>query len=91
MSYSVSESTALKRLKSFIVSWVLRAIYRVQVWLTGYTLKPTCPWCGAECPTDCKEVWWDGDCDEIECDECERLYERHVSIESTFATEKVQP
>ncbi len=67
----------------------LRCIQHAQVWLTGYSSEPTCPWCGAACSTEVDEMSFDGDCREMECDECGKEYERHLDLSFAFATEKV--
>lgn len=67
---------------------VLRAIYALQVWLTGISKKPKCPYCGAPCDTETDEVVYDGDEDEMECDDCGKEFLRYVSFEPEFYTEK---
>lgn len=81
----------MSRLRSIVRGFVLRQIYRLQVWLTGISNKPRCPWCGEPCSTETDEVAYDGDCDEMECDACGREFERHVSFECEFWTEKIEP
>ena len=80
----------MAKLKAYFVRIILRAMWRVHVRITGYTYKPVCPWCGADCPTDPdgRECWRDGDVEEIECFSCGREYERHVDVSITFFTEK---
>jgi hypothetical protein len=81
----------MKAIKRALVSFVLGIIWRLQCWLTGYTNNPTCPWCGYPCPTEHnKEVVFDGDCEEIECFNCSRPYDRHTDLTFTFFTEKVE-
>jgi hypothetical protein len=78
----------VKKLKLWIVCQILRVIYAIQTRLTGVTMHPKCPYCGAPCSTETDEVVYDGDQDDMECDECGREYERYVSFQPEFYTEK---
>lgn len=77
-------------MKIKIIGFVLRIIYRIQEWLTDTYRHPKCPYCGAACSEETDEVVYDGDSDEMECDECGKEYFRYSHFEINFSTEKVE-
>lgn len=83
--------TVAREVKRWVVVLILRFVYCIQVLLTGITYAPKCPWCGAECSTEMDEAAYDGDLEEMTCDECGKDYARYTSFMPEFWTEKTEP
>lgn len=75
--------------KRFFMSLISRCAYKLGLWASEYTRSPKCPYCGADCCDSTKGQWFDGDTEEIECDVCQKTYERTVDVDITWSTEKL--